>query len=49
MYTYKYGDEQTKPSSLKNRLRIFVNRVLRRIFGAKRDHVIGGWRKLHSK
>jgi hypothetical protein len=29
------------------RLRVFVNRVLRRIFGAKRDEVTGEWRKLH--
>jgi hypothetical protein len=25
------------------------NRVLRRIFGAKRDEVTGGWRKLHNE
>jgi hypothetical protein len=25
------------------------NRVLRRIFGQKRDDVAGGWRKLHKK
>jgi hypothetical protein len=25
-----------------------VNRVLRRIFGPKRDEVTGEWRKLHS-
>jgi hypothetical protein len=25
------------------------NRVLRRIFGLKRDEVIGGWRKLHNE
>jgi hypothetical protein len=30
-------------------LRIFENRVLRRIFGPKRDGVTGGWRKLHNK
>jgi hypothetical protein len=29
-----------------HRLRLFENRVLRRIFGRKRDKVIGGWRKL---
>jgi hypothetical protein len=29
------------------RLRVFENRVLRRIFGPKRDEVTGGWRKLH--
>jgi hypothetical protein len=30
-----------------HRLRVFENRVLRRIFGPKRDHVRGDWRKLH--
>jgi hypothetical protein len=30
------------------RLRVFENRVLRRIFGPKRDEVTGGWRKLHK-
>jgi hypothetical protein len=30
-----------------HRLRVFENRVLRKIFGPKRDEVIGGWRKLH--
>jgi hypothetical protein len=33
----------------KHRLRAFENKVLRRIFGPKRDEVTGGWRKLHSK
>jgi hypothetical protein len=32
-----------------NRLRVFENRVLRRIFGPKRDEVTGEWRKLHNK
>jgi hypothetical protein len=32
-----------------HRLRIFENRVLRRIFGPKRDKVIGGRRKLHNE
>jgi hypothetical protein len=31
-----------------HRLRVFENRVLRRIFGSKRDKVTGGWRKLHN-
>jgi hypothetical protein len=31
------------------RLREFVNKVLRRIFGPKRDEVTGGSRKLHNK
>jgi hypothetical protein len=30
-------------------LRVFQNRVLRRIFGPKRDEVTGGWRKLHNE
>jgi hypothetical protein len=32
-----------------HRLKVFENRVLRRIFGPKRDEVIGGWRKLHNE
>jgi hypothetical protein len=31
-----------------HRLRVFENRMLRRIFGPKRDEVTGGWRKLHG-
>ena len=31
------------------RLRVFENRVLRRIFGPKRDEVTGDWRKLHNE
>jgi hypothetical protein len=30
-------------------LRVFENRVLRRIFGQKRDEVGGSWRKLHDE
>jgi hypothetical protein len=32
-----------------HRLRVFENRVLRRIFGPKRDEVTGEWRKLHTE
>jgi hypothetical protein len=32
-----------------HRLRVFENRVLRRIFGPKRNEVTGGWRKLHNE
>jgi hypothetical protein len=28
---------------------VFENRVLMRIFGHKRDEVMGGWRKLHNE
>ena len=31
------------------RLRVFENRVLRGIFGAKRDEVTGEWRKLRNE
>jgi len=30
-------------------LRVFENRVLRRIFGPKRDELTGVWRKLHNE
>jgi len=30
------------------RMRVFENRMLIRIFGPKRDEVIGEWRKLHN-
>ena len=33
----------------KRRLKVFQNRVLRRVFGPKRDEVTGGWRKLHNE
>jgi hypothetical protein len=32
-----------------HRLRVFENRLLRRIFGPKRDGGTGGWRKLHNE
>jgi hypothetical protein len=28
---------------------VFENRVLRRIFGPRRDEVTGKWRKLHNE
>ena len=31
------------------RLRVFENRVLRRVFGPKRDKITGEWRKLHNE
>jgi hypothetical protein len=31
-----------------HRLRVFENRVLRGMFGAKRDEITGEWRKLHN-
>ena len=43
-----YGCE-TWPLTLReeHRLRVFENRVLRRVFGPKRDEVTGEWKKLH--
>jgi hypothetical protein len=45
-----YGCE-TWPLTLReeHRLRVFENKVLRRIFGPKRDEVMAGWRKLHNE
>jgi hypothetical protein len=36
-------------SSVSKKVRVFENRVLRRIFGPKRDDVTGDWRKLHNE
>jgi hypothetical protein len=33
----------------KHRLRVFENRVLRKIFGPKTNEVVGGWKKLHNE
>jgi hypothetical protein len=33
----------------KHRLRVTENRVLRIIFGPKREEVTGGWRRLHNE
>jgi hypothetical protein len=30
-------------------MRVFENRVLRNIFGLKRDETVGGWRKMHNE
>jgi hypothetical protein len=42
-----YGCETC--SLKERRLRVFENRVLRRIFGPKRDDVTGEWKKVHNK
>jgi len=45
-----YGCEAWLLTTRKERrLRVFENRVLRRIFGTKRDKVTGEWRKLHNE
>jgi len=35
------------PLREERRLRVFEERVLRRVFGPKRDEITGEWRKLH--
>jgi hypothetical protein len=32
-----------------SRLRVFESRALRRIYGPKRNEMMGGWRKLHNE
>jgi hypothetical protein len=32
-----------------HRLKVFENKVLRRIFGPEREEVVGGWRRLHNE
>jgi hypothetical protein len=32
-----------------HRLKVFEDRVLKRIFGSKRDEMVGGWRILHNE
>jgi hypothetical protein len=32
-----------------HRLRVFENRVLRKVFGSKRDEVTGKWKRLHNE
>jgi hypothetical protein len=44
-----YGCETWSLIREEHRLRVFENRVLRRIFGPKRDEVMEEWRKLHSE
>jgi hypothetical protein len=45
-----YGCETwSLPLREEHSLRVFENRVLRRTFGAKRDEMTGGWRKLHNE
>jgi hypothetical protein len=48
MYLPLVSEDWSLTLRQKRRLRVFENRVLRRIFGAKRDEATGGWRKLHN-
>jgi hypothetical protein len=44
-----YGYENSLTLRKEHRLRVFENRVLRIIFGPKREEVAGGWRRLHNE
>jgi hypothetical protein len=46
-----YDHNFVSPSVLRegHKLRVFDNRVLRRVFRLKMNEVMGGWRKLHNK
>ena len=47
---FLYGCEAWSPTlKEKHRLRVSENRVLRRIFGSKRDEVIREWKKLRNE
>jgi hypothetical protein len=48
---YNLYSSETWPPTLREerRLRVFENRVLRRVFGPKRDEVKGEWRRLHNE
>ncbi|KAJ4429379.1 hypothetical protein ANN_21536 [Periplaneta americana] len=46
---HKYNESfHVTARSLEQRLRVFENKVLRKIYGVKRDDVTGKWRKLHN-
>jgi hypothetical protein len=50
LYTVLYGCETWSLTlGEERRLRVFENRVLKRVFGPKRDEVTGEWRKLHNE
>ena len=47
LFTFSFLSKQTLRDE--RRLRVFENRVLRRVFGPKRDEVTGEWRKLPNE
>ena len=50
LYKYQYGCEiWSLTLREERRLRVFENRLLRRIFEPKKDEVRGEWRKLHNE
>jgi hypothetical protein len=47
LFILLYGCETWYLTAREHRVRVFENRVLRRIFGLNRDEVVEGWRTLH--
>jgi hypothetical protein len=45
---YEY-ETQSLTLREQHRLRVFENRVLRRIFGLKTDEMMGGWKNIHNQ
>jgi hypothetical protein len=50
-FVYIYFAAFNRPLTVReeHKLRVFENRVLRKIFGQNREDVMGGWRKLHNE
>jgi hypothetical protein len=42
-------NEEKCPPRYGEQLRVYENRMLKRIYGPKRDEVTGGWRKLRNE
>jgi hypothetical protein len=49
MLVVSYGCETRSLTLREHSLTVFENRILREIFGPKREEVTGGWRKLHNE
>jgi hypothetical protein len=45
----KHRDNFTFTQREEHRLKVFENRVLRRLFEPKREEMAGGWRRLHNE
>jgi hypothetical protein len=48
-HVFVLGETWSLTSWEEHRPRIFQNRVLRAIFGTKRDDIAGSWRKMHMR
>jgi hypothetical protein len=48
-FVFAWLQNSSPTLSEEHRSRVFEKTVLRRIFGPKRDEIIGFWRKLHNE